>query len=775
MKRLNKKNLKHPTRGAWNTTYATTWEEAMVSGNGKQGVMVFGNPSEETIIGNHCRLYLPHGTNQPLPNMAPHLKELRKIIAEEGYGVAKKFFYEKAMDLGYPGLTMSDPSHPGFHLYIQSDVGEVTDYSRGVNFETGEISVRFIDENNVQHERNSFVSRADDMIVHSIKNEAKKVSCTFEIEDYKNRLIEHEREISPHTICLENTYVKGNGGYHVEFRIEAPGGEVSIDGATIKVKHARELLLLMKISTYKTNKEELIKQDSSLYSIPADYNQLVQRHEKIHGEMFNRVNLELSTHDQRQRSIEELVTQTKESGEVPLVLIEKLYDAGRYMFICSAGELSPNLQGLWTGTFEPAWSGDFTFDTNVQLSIASALSSNLHEGMHGFFRLIQEFMPGFRENAQMYYGSRGIMSSAHSSNTGRHFHWNEEWPLQLWTCGAGWLGHWFYQYYLHTGDKAFLANEVIPYLKECVLFYEDFLTEDATGVYRFSPSYSAENGCGDNSTQDIAVAKEVLSNLIASYQELGIDSLDIPKWEEMLRKLPSYMINKEGVLKEWADEGTLENYNHRHFSHLYPIFQSREFTAETEPELWNASKKAFDKRLDAWLRNPEADTSSTHGRMHAALCATQFNQNDLIYEVFQMMIVNDSIYPTLLTSHYNNQDVFNVDGNGSMPQIIHEMLIDGTPGMIKLLYAIPDQIAKGKISGVSLVKQIRVVDFEWDLIAKQAIIKLCSSIDQEVLIDAPLFPHMSISTFIACETSREDEKWKLKLSANEIATVHIDL
>src|SRR5699024_8048291 len=129
----------------------------------------------------------------------------------------------------------------------------------------------------------------------------------------------------------------------------------------------------------------------------------------------------------------------------------------------------------------------------------------------------------------------------------------------------------------------------IPYLKECALFYEDFLTEDGTGIYRFSPSYSAENGCGDNSTQDIAVAKEVLSNLITSYQELEIDSPDIPKWEKMLRKLPDYMIDSDGVLKEWAVDGIGENFNHRHFSHLYPIFQSREFTSETEPDLWNAS------------------------------------------------------------------------------------------------------------------------------------------------------------------------------------------
>ena len=772
---MSKTFTNQPLRGAWNKSHAQTWEEAMVSGNGKQGVMVFGNPSEETMIGNHSRLYLPHGTNQPLPNMAPYLERVREIITEEGYEAAKKFFYDKAIELGYQGLTMSDPSHPGFHLYIKSDVEKATDYSRSVNFETGEITVQFKDENNVQHERNTFVSRADDVIVHTIKNQTNKVSCTLEIEDYKNSLIEHQREISVDHIHLKNDYAKRNGGYDVDIRIEAPGGQVSLTGSTIQIKDAQEVMLLMRITTFKTSREELKEQGHTLYDVPADYDLLLQRHAKIHQEMFNRVVFQVANDEERQKSTEELIQATKETGEIPLVLIEKLYDVGRYMFICSAGELSPNLQGLWTGTFEPAWSGDYTFDTNVQLSIASALSSNLHEGMHGYFRMIGEFLPGFRENAEMYYGCRGIMSSAHSSNTGRHFHWNEEWPLHFWTCGAGWLGHWFYQYYLHTGDKAFLKNEVVPYLEECVLFYEDFLTEDDTGVYRFSPSYSAENGCGDNATQDIAVAKEVLGNLIASYHELEIESPHIAKWEKMLHKLPRYMINDEGVLKEWAVDGIGENYNHRHFSHLYPIFQSREFTAESEPELWEASKKAFDKRLEAWLRHPEADTSSTHGRMHAALCATQFSQRELIYEIFQMMIVNDSIYPTLMTSHYNNQDIFNVDGNGAMPQIIHEMLIDGTVGTIKLLYAIPEQISRGKISGVSLVKQIKVEEFEWDLTDKRAKIKLCSAIDQEVLVDAPLFPQFEIARFSGCETCQEKGKWKLKLNAQQIATIHINL
>lgn len=81
----------YPIRGAWNKVHSENWEEAMVSGNGEQGVMVFGNPEKETIIGNHSRLYLAQGTNQQLPNMAPYLEKLRNIIHEQGYEAAQAF------------------------------------------------------------------------------------------------------------------------------------------------------------------------------------------------------------------------------------------------------------------------------------------------------------------------------------------------------------------------------------------------------------------------------------------------------------------------------------------------------------------------------------------------------------------------------------------------------------------------------------------------------------------------------------------------------------
>ncbi|WP_112181879.1 glycosyl hydrolase family 95 catalytic domain-containing protein [Paraliobacillus zengyii] len=758
---------KIPLRGVWNKAPATKWEEAYLAGNGIQGVMVYGDPMHETIIGNHCRLFLPQGNSHQLPEMAEHLPEVRELIRTQGYKEALKFYYQKAKQSGYPGLTMSDPYHPAFHLHIDMPVTNYQSYYKSINYQTGEIAVNFT-EGTTDYQSKTFVSRSDDVIVYQLEANKGMIDCNVSLANYDNQGLDSKKQLSEEGITAHYRYVNGAGGYDVVIRLIAPDAICEQKLDKVRIRNTTKLLIIMKIFPYQDEKDSNMDSLTSVIGFDKTYQDLFQAHARIHQEMFDRVALNLTTDTQRQRNIESLLDEAKENSVLPQALIEKIYDAGRYMYLSSAGELTPNLQGIWTGTFHPAWSGDFTFDTNVQLSIAAALSSNLSEGLAGYFRLLKELLPGFRENAQKYYGCRGIMSSAHSSNTGKHIHWNEEWPLHFWTCGAGWLGHWFYQYYLFTGDKKFLAKEAVPYLEEVALFYEDFLIKDSDGTYRFTPSYSAENGCADNATQDIAVAKEVLQHLIASYHVLQIHSPKIDQWQEILDNLPGYQINADGALKEWSTAESEENFNHRHFSHLYPVFQSREFTEESEPVLWQASKVAFDKRLEAWLKSDEGDTTSTHGRMHAALCATQFHMPELVYDIFTMLTKYDCFYPSLMMSHYNNQEVFNVDGNGAFPQVIHEMLIDYHNQTLSLLGALPSQIDQGEIKGIRLANQLEVAHLEWELAeGKLRVHLLASGSDQNMAVKLPLYPNAKVTAFTGCKIEEKAGHISLNLHANE--------
>ena len=464
--------------------------------------------------------------------------------------------------------------------------------------------------------------------------------------------------------------------------------------------------------------------------MPADYEKLFAPHAKAHGEIFGRVAVDLGGGADRALPAEELLDRAAKTHKPSLALLEKMYDAGRYMFICSAGELPPNLQGIWTGTWNPAWSGDFTLDTNVQAAVGSGLSCDMPEGMEGYFRFIESLVPDWRQNAKMYYGCRGVFACTRASNTGLHLHWGN-WPGVFWTAGAGWLTHWFYDHYRYTGDKQFLAKCTIPLLKEIALFYQDFLVVGADGKYEFIPSYSPETGCGINATMDVAVAREVLSCLIEGCRDLGIEADNIPQWQAMLDKMPDYRINDKGELAEWITGDHAEHYGHRHHSQLYPAFQSFELTPEKDPKLWEAAKKATLAKIRT---NGE---ESSFGRMQAGMSAAYLRMPEAAYGRLAVMAAKKSMYPSMITSHEPDGEILNTDGNGSTPELLNMMLFFSWPGRLDLLPALPDALPAGTIRGVLARRQIRINNLTWNKPAGTIHLELTSSVNQTITLRLP--------------------------------------
>ena len=47
-------------------------------------------------------------------------------------------------------------------------------------------------------------------------------------------------------------------------------------------------------------------------------------------------------------------------GDVPTALVQRMFDFGRHLLICSSRENGwpANLQGVWNGDYAPAWSSD---------------------------------------------------------------------------------------------------------------------------------------------------------------------------------------------------------------------------------------------------------------------------------------------------------------------------------------------------------------------------------------------------------------------------------
>jgi hypothetical protein len=743
-------------RGSISHAAAQRWEDAFVTGNGRMGAMLFGDPQNDTLVVNHCRLFLPLGNREIVADLAKYTPEMRQIIRDKGYDEATNFLIGKAKEQGYPGLIPTDPCHPGLFINIkQPAVGTIKDYERTENFQTGEVTVRWKDDRG-EFKRRLFVSRTENLLALSLTG---PVPCELAFPAVDHPLIQPQQETTPEWVTYHNVYAKGKGGYDAAVRI-------------IRKEGGRDVLLLIRIVPWKTPLPQdhseawayspenpdfkktgvfnpvpaqadssvvayLAADDAkalmpllkkSLAGVHPDYSGLLAPHAKAHAALFNRVALDLGGGADRAKTTEDLLDQAKKENSLPPALMEKMYDAGRYMLICSAGELLPNLQGIWTGSWTPTWSGDFTLDTNVQAAMASACSANLPDLMEGYFRVIESYYPEWRLNAKRIYGCRGFLSNARASNTCLLLHWDGPFQGLFWTAGSGWLASFFSQYAETTGDRVFLEKRVVPLLKGIAEFYGDFLAgTEKEGTVTFIPSFNPETGCGISATMDIAVAKEVLTNLIAACRELKIEKENIPKWEALLAKLPPYPVTADGKIPEFPGGSVAAG--HRHHSQLYPCYQSFDPLFETDATLRSAGQATVRTKIAG---SDGGGEQSSFGRMQCGVAAAYLGLPEEAYGRLKVMAVKRSMTPSLITTHEPDAQIFNTDGNGGIPQIVATMLLRSRvqafdskspatdalqrPGFqiseIDLLPALPEAWPNGSVKGLRASGGI-TVDLEW--------------------------------------------------------------
>jgi hypothetical protein len=611
-------------------------------------------------------------------------------------------------------------------------------------------------------ERRLFASRPDNVVVMSISGPKGRVGCEVWIE-MGHPLIQPEITARDGWISAHTVYAKGKGGYDSLVHVIASGGETRVIEDTLNVSGADHVLLLMQVETWRTPlpKEQseawafspehpnfgpghttncLPKMKQHLVGLPSDYDALLGPHAKVHGELFSRVSLDLGGGADRSASSEVLLARAAEENRASPALIERMYDACRYLTICSSGQRPANLQGIWTGTWSPAWSGDYTLDSNIQLEIQSLMSCNMPELMESYFQLVESWMPDCRLNARKFYGCRGAMSNARASNVCLLLHWGR-WPgEQLISC-LGWMAHFFYDYYQFTGDREFLEKRAVPLMKEVALFYEDLLagTEDKNGKYRFFIGYSPEHRLSANTTFDIGVARAMLNYLIKSCETLSIESENIPKWKAMLAKMPPYLINEAGGLQEWSWSGVGEDYNQRHHSHFLPLYQFCEFDRDRDPEMWKANEIAFQGKVDGWLHLEKGSNSNhiTHGMMNQGQCAARLGRSDIVHEVLSRMTTKQYVYPSFMISYWPGHKGFGFDPVGTIPDVLNNSLVFCWEGTLDIIPALPKQWPKGSISGVLARGQIKIDRLAWDVPAGKIDLSLTSGTRQTITLRLP--------------------------------------
>lgn len=706
-------------RGVWSKKHGERWEDAFVVGNGHVGGMLYGQPLATQVVLNAPDFFLKGNQMERLPQMAIYLDEFRKRIQDEGYEAAIKWYEKQAVEKeGYEGLTMSDPIHPLLQvaLHYPKEAIVADSFFRMTDYENGYVMDQFQLESGATLQRRVFVTTDHELIIELTADQPFQMELG--VVNFNHQRLQQDTELTEEGWLQTNTYVDGTG-YTTHGLVETDGDlMLNQDGFVL----TDTTMIVCRIALNKAVKQR-------------DYSErLMYDSCQRHKERFSKVSLDLVSPEERLRSIDDIIAEMTETKKIPLVLFEKLYDASRYVMISCSGKSIPNLQGIWTGTFQPAWSGDYTFDTNVQLAISSFARLGMFDELLAVIDRIEQYTSDFEENAKAYYGSRGYMVPAHASTTAKHLHWNHEWPLVTWTGGAAWLAHFFAEYADFTKDQTFKEERARAFYDGVIQFYDDFKVIDQNDKLLLRPSYSPENGMGDNATFDIAALKETLINAIATYEEVGEA---VPEhYLNLLAQLPDYAINESGVLKEWIDWSKGENENHRHFSQFYPVFESKEILAETTPELWQAAQRAFSDKMTAWVTNEDSGNTSSHGRMHAAMCSIALEKAHELELSIEQFVLNRAFYDSLVSAHYNNQNVFNVDSNGALPRIYQDALLYvKKKGWLKLFQAVPYWLTKGHLSGVWLPDAIQVVDFNWDQANVSFELVLLSKDNQELILE----------------------------------------
>ena len=736
---------------------ARDWREASPLGNGRLGALVHGRASDERVALNHEALFnwAVHGE---LPDLAPLLPEVRRLLAEGRFAEAEKLYPDALKAAG--GLGRSGKFFPAFDLRLRCGTdGAFRDYSRELDLENGVSTVRWTDDGGTWA-RLAFVdcSRgADGPLVLRVDRAGAPFSLALSLPqhdllDYPGYGGWDSFSTEAHGRAVLST-VKTNDGLHFcgMARVLETDGDVVADGDRIAIESAHTVVLLVDVRdrplSFEAFERALARSDGR------SFDDLLAAHAAAFFPRFYDSRIDLVPPEAPQESTERLLLDSY-SGAVDARLVEKMSDFGRYLLLTSSGfgcARPANLQGLWNGDYAPAWGSTFFFNENVQLMYAQALAGGLAETLLPLFGLVERFADDFRANARRLYGCRGLLlpvfmgdRSGLKDNVQPH--------CVYWTGAGAWIASFYWDYWLHTGDRAFLRDRAWPFLREAALFYEDFLVEGPDGLLHAAPAISPENkptvdgraeaGVCVDPTMEIALVRELLSHALAAAAELGTDDAQTAHWRAMFAKLPPYRTNERGALREWLDPRLGDNDRHRHLSHLYPLFPGREIAPHRDPALFEAARRAAEARLATGLADQTGWSLA-----HLACVWARLGDGDRALGCLELLL-RCCTGPNLFTRHndgrgmgvtlealHGAQPAVQLDAAFGFRAAVQEMLLQGDGATLRLLPALPRAWTHGAATGLCAPGGVRV-DLDWGNGRFRAAIAL-----------DPAFPARSVDVF----------------------------
>jgi hypothetical protein len=239
-----------------------------------------------------------------------------------------------------------------------------------------------------------------------------------------------------------------------------------------------------------------------------------------------------------------------------------------------------------------------------------------------------------------------------------------------------------------------------------------------------------------NASMDVAVCREVLANLIQACETLGLEADSVPRWKAMLAKMPPYLLEPDGTLKEWAWPTLQERYAHRHVAHLYGAWPGDEIDPDRTPQLARAAVIADRRRtFDVMSTAVAGETLPAYTRCHRALAGARLKDN-VIVDVQLRQLIEQGYVSAALRCSREPYGAPVADAQGGIPAILMEMLAYSRPGVLEVLPALPPSLVKGTISGMLARTFARIEKLAWDLEARTVDVTITSVKKQDVTLIA---------------------------------------
>lgn len=717
------------------------YREAAPAGNGVIGAMVYGGIAHETIAVNHSNLW-GTGKVQMLPDIHETLQKTREGIDRGDYMNSNQISANALKALNYtPKLGTPCPL---CDIHIERKERKIfKHYQRSIHMDSGEVTVQW-EEESASFSRKLFVSRTRDLLfceiasVHADMDLEIWLDMHETYEDDAKRKRESLKGNSCSYSCGNNIvyYAKHDNDtyYGAAGIIRGNGAVTASKGGKVHIRNTAKVLLILQPFVQKTYEYVMgVKNGIFLEKLfpeeTFDYEAMKLEHKKLHKALY--LSTELHLAQEEDRSNEELLLEAYD-GVSPSVLLEKQWKYGRYLMICGTREdgLPFPLYGLWHGRYKMAWP-HYMGNENIEMTYWHIMAGGLSFAMKAFIRYYVTRMDCFREAARKIFGLPGIYLPA--GTTPGNCYPSQIVPVILnWIGCAGWISHHFYQYYLYTGDEETLKKEILPFMEAAAEFYENYLVKEKKGTYKIYPSVSPENTPGNlvpkgnedlahpcpsviNAVMDVAIIKELMRNLLKLSKKYDRNRDKQQRWEEIQKNLPAYETTEDGTIKEWIAPGLAQRYNHRHLSHLYPVFPGNEIVKDRDDDTLLASfEKAVDKRepgaQTGWSLAHMACIYARIKRPEKALeCLDILNKTCLLNNFFTL---HNDWRGMGLTLEKGSFAPVQLDAVMGIAAAIQEMLLYAGEDFLKLLPALPGRFFRGSVKALRFCTG--TVSMEWD-------------------------------------------------------------